>query len=52
MQAKVYEYLLTHAPQILICEDDKRRHSALTRPVLLALAHLNYLILEQKRAMI
>ena len=23
MQAKVYEYLLTHAPQILICEDDK-----------------------------
>ena len=23
MQAKVYEYLLTHTPQILICEDDK-----------------------------
>ena len=23
MQAKVYEYLLTHAPQILVCEDDK-----------------------------
>lgn len=23
MQAKVYEYLLTRAPQILICEDDK-----------------------------
>ena len=23
MQAKVYEHLLTHAPQILICEDDK-----------------------------
>lgn len=23
MQAKVYEYLLTHAPQIIICEDDK-----------------------------
>ena len=23
MQAKVYEYLLTHVPQILICEDDK-----------------------------
>ena len=23
MQAKVYEYILTHAPQILICEDDK-----------------------------
>lgn len=23
MQAKVYEYLLTHIPQILICEDDK-----------------------------
>lgn len=23
MQARVYEYLLTHAPQILICEDDK-----------------------------
>ena len=23
MQAKVYEYLLTYAPQILICEDDK-----------------------------
>ena len=23
MQAKVYEYLLTHASQILICEDDK-----------------------------
>ncbi|WP_103600882.1 transcription-repair coupling factor [Campylobacter concisus] len=23
MQAKVYEYFLTHAPQILICEDDK-----------------------------
>ncbi|ERJ27908.1 Transcription-repair coupling factor [Campylobacter concisus UNSWCS] len=23
MQAKVYEYLLTHAPKILICEDDK-----------------------------